>query len=93
MAKVAMQSAYALRLAHERVAELETQIEKSTKRRKVKRSYMKAAGLLATDDVEIELVEGRVEVDEDTIVNRESAIQRRCRLCNEPGHNSRTCSR
>jgi len=92
MAKVAEQTMYALRLAQERIADLESQVDRLSKKRMTKTTYIKNAGILSAEQVDLSPIEEPEEGDEDTIVIRSTATQRRCRRCNEPGHNSRTCT-
>jgi len=93
MAKAAEHTMYAFRLAQERIAELEAQLQKVTKRRKIKRTYIRSTGLVAAGDVELQQEEEPEGVDDDTIVTASTVAQRRCRQCNEPGHTSRTWQR
>ena len=54
---------------------------------------MKSAGLLQTDCVEVKIEEEELDVDEETIVMIKPDTKRRCRNCDEYGHNIKTCFR
>ncbi len=93
MAKAAENAMYAFKLSEVRVAELEEEIKRLTKRRVTKRRYMKAGGLLSATDVDLtqQVVVGEGEVD--TAIGSSGGAQRHCSRCSEQGHNSRTCNK
>ena len=82
---------YAIRLQQERIQELEKTVERLTKRRRAKRTYVKNKTVLTAAELAEEEEEAG-EVDEDTIVINTTGTRRRYRRCYQPGHNSRTCS-
>lgn len=92
MAKAAQHAVYAYKLSEARVAELEQEVKRLTKKRNTKRKYRRAGGLISANDVELSQVDGVEEVEEDTIVVHDRGTRRHCGRCGEPGHNSRTCT-
>ena len=90
--KVALHSMYAIRLQQERIQELEKTVERLTKRRRAKRTYVKNKTVLTAAELAEEEEEEAEEVDEDTIIINTTGTRRRCGRCYQPGHNSRTCS-
>lgn len=92
VAKTAERALYEGRLLREEVAGLRDQMEWNKKKRRIKRTYIRRAGLLRAGVVEISQVEEEEEEDPDTIVVSSAVRFRRCGRCNETGHNSRTCT-
>ncbi len=92
VAKTAERALYEGRLLREEVAGLRTQIESDKKKRRIKRTYIRRAGLLRAGVVKISQVDREEEEDPDTIIVGGVARIRHCGRCNETGHNSRTCT-
>lgn len=85
-----------LTILKEEIKGLKATIQHHTKRKSIKRRYIRNTGILNAEQalgVEINDVEVEEEEDADTIVVVLPANQRCCRVCNQSGHNARTCIR
>ena len=74
---MALHSMYAIKLQQERIQELEKTVERLTKRRRAKRTYIKNKTVLTAAELIEEEKEEAGEVDEDTIVINTIGTRRR----------------